>query len=136
MFILLFPVITPRKTRSTKRILEPANGVRYAPSGYGWAGGDNAILTEPAWSHATCLKTRRVPPVGCTRCWAAVLVLELPPFLCLSIEKGQKYKGLKHSDTPQDHKRGLPLLEKQKLAVRIYIANLIGKGISIWFDWR
>ena len=31
-----------------------------------WAGRDNAILTEPTSSHAKCLKTRRLPPVGCT----------------------------------------------------------------------
>jgi hypothetical protein len=34
----------------------------------GWAGRDNAILTEPTSSHANCLKTRRLPPVGCTLC--------------------------------------------------------------------
>jgi hypothetical protein len=37
----------------------------------GWAGRDNAILPEPAPSHAKCLKTRRLPPVGCTLCWHA-----------------------------------------------------------------
>src|SRR6266508_4188335 len=31
-----------------------------------WAGRDNATLTEPTSSHAKCLKTRRLPPVGCT----------------------------------------------------------------------
>jgi hypothetical protein len=36
-----------------------------------WAGRDNATLTEPTPSHANCLKTRRLPPVGCTLCWAA-----------------------------------------------------------------
>jgi len=36
----------------------------------GWAGRDNATLPEPAPSHANCLKTRRLPPVGCTLCWA------------------------------------------------------------------
>ncbi len=30
-----------------------------------WVGRDNAILTEPTSSHTNCLKTRRVPPVGC-----------------------------------------------------------------------
>jgi hypothetical protein len=30
----------------------------YAPSGYWWAGRDNAALPEPAPSHANCLKTR------------------------------------------------------------------------------
>jgi len=27
-----------------------------------WAGRDNTALTEPAPSHANCLKTRRLPP--------------------------------------------------------------------------
>ncbi len=40
----------------------------------GWAGGDNAVLTEPASSHANCLKTRRLPPVGCTRCWRQIAI--------------------------------------------------------------
>jgi hypothetical protein len=35
-----------------------------------WAGRDNAVLPEPALSQVTCLKTRRLPPVGCTLCWA------------------------------------------------------------------
>ena len=35
----------------------------------GWAGGDDAILTEPTSNHANSLKTRRLPPVGCTLCW-------------------------------------------------------------------
>src|SRR6185503_9203047 len=30
-----------------------------------WAGRDNAGLTKPASSHTNCLKTRRLPPVGC-----------------------------------------------------------------------
>src|SRR5512134_1874746 len=38
-----------------------------------WAGRGNAILTEPTSSHANCLKTRRLPPVGCTLCWALLL---------------------------------------------------------------
>jgi len=33
-----------------------------------WAGRDNATLTEPTSSHTNCLKTRRLPPVGCTLC--------------------------------------------------------------------
>ena len=33
-----------------------------------WAGRGNVILTEPTPSHANCLKTRRLPPVGCTLC--------------------------------------------------------------------
>ena len=33
----------------------------------GWAGGDNTTLTESAWIHTNCLKTRRIPPVGCTK---------------------------------------------------------------------
>ena len=33
-----------------------------------WGGRDNAILSEPTSSHANCLKTRRLPPVGCTLC--------------------------------------------------------------------
>ena len=37
-----------------------------------WVGRDNATLTEPTSSHAKCLKTRKLPPVGCTLCWAAV----------------------------------------------------------------
>src|SRR6266540_231957 len=36
-----------------------------------WVERDNTILTEPTSSHANCLKTRRVLPVGCTLCWAA-----------------------------------------------------------------
>ena len=39
-----------------------------------WAGRDNAILTEPTSSHGNCLKTRRLPPVGCTLCWAAEFI--------------------------------------------------------------
>ncbi len=35
-----------------------------------WVGRDNAALTEPTPSHAKCLKTRRLPPVRCTLCWA------------------------------------------------------------------
>ncbi len=35
-----------------------------------WVGRDHAILTEPTSSHTNCLKTRRLPPVGCTLCWA------------------------------------------------------------------
>ena len=35
-----------------------------------WAGRENAALPEPASSHRKCLKTRRLPPVGCTLCWA------------------------------------------------------------------
>src|SRR6185503_8917146 len=31
-----------------------------------WVGRDNAALPEPTSSHAKCLKTRRLPPVGCT----------------------------------------------------------------------
>ena len=38
-----------------------------------WAGRDNAALTELTSSHANCLKTRRLPPVGCTLCWAHFL---------------------------------------------------------------
>src|SRR5215216_4898140 len=34
-----------------------------------WVGRDNDIVSEPVSSHATCLKTRRLPPVGCTLCW-------------------------------------------------------------------
>src|SRR6476469_4961044 len=37
--------------------------------GYWWAGRDNAIVTEPTSSHTDCLKTRRLPPVGCTPCY-------------------------------------------------------------------
>jgi len=33
-----------------------------------WVGRDNAALTEPTSSRANCLKTRRLPPVGCTLC--------------------------------------------------------------------
>src|SRR6266545_7527305 len=35
-----------------------------------WAGRDNVTLPEPTSSHVKCLKTRRLPPVGCTLCWA------------------------------------------------------------------
>ena len=31
-----------------------------------WVGRDNATWTEPTSSHENCLKTRRLPPVGCT----------------------------------------------------------------------
>jgi len=43
-----------------------------------WAGRDNAILSEPTPSHTKCLKTRRLPPVGCTLCWARSLFWTLP----------------------------------------------------------
>ena len=36
-----------------------------------WARRDNAALAEPASSQEKCLKTRRLPPVGCTLCWHA-----------------------------------------------------------------
>src|SRR5919108_1836358 len=36
-----------------------------------WVGRDNATLPEPTSSHRNCLKTRRLPPVGCTLCWHA-----------------------------------------------------------------
>ncbi len=36
-----------------------------------WAGRGNATLTEPTPSHANGSKTRRLPPVGCTLCWAS-----------------------------------------------------------------
>src|SRR5512147_1692323 len=45
----------------------------------GWVGRDDAILPEPTSSHATCLKTRRLPPVGCTLCWAATCVASSTP---------------------------------------------------------
>ncbi len=41
-----------------------------------WVGGDNAILSERTPSHSNCLKTRRVPPVGCTLCWATTSLPE------------------------------------------------------------
>ena len=37
-----------------------------------WVGRGNAALTEPTSSHAKRLKTRRLPPVGCTLCWAVL----------------------------------------------------------------
>src|SRR6266542_2741496 len=40
-----------------------------------WAGRDNATLPEPTSSHANYLKTRRLPPVGCTLCWADYLFM-------------------------------------------------------------
>jgi len=46
--------------------IEPPNGWRYPLV----AGRDNASLTETTSSHVNCLKTRRLPPVGCTLCWA------------------------------------------------------------------
>src|SRR5687768_1751155 len=49
------------------------DGLRYAPGGYWWAGGENAILTEPTSSRTNSLKTRRLPPVGCTLCWLAFI---------------------------------------------------------------
>ncbi len=36
----------------------------------GWAGRGDAVLPEPTLSRGNSLKTRRVPPVGCTPCWA------------------------------------------------------------------
>ena len=33
-----------------------------------WVGRDNAALTEPTSSQENSLKTRRLPPVGCTLC--------------------------------------------------------------------
>ena len=36
-----------------------------------WAGRGNAILSETTSSRVNCLKTRRVPLVGCTHCWTA-----------------------------------------------------------------
>ena len=45
-----------------------------------WAGGNNAILTEPTSSQENCLKTRRLPPVGCTLCWAHFAGLSLLSF--------------------------------------------------------
>ena len=41
----------------------------------GWAGRENAALTEPTSSHANCQKTRRIPLVGCTLCWAVLTLL-------------------------------------------------------------
>ena len=38
-----------------------------------WAGRDNAILMESTPSHAKRSKTRRLPPVGCTPCWAELV---------------------------------------------------------------
>jgi hypothetical protein len=32
------------------------------------AGRNNATLTEPASGQENCLKTRRIPQVGCTQC--------------------------------------------------------------------
>jgi len=68
----------------------PPNGLRYALSGYWWAGRDNAALTEPTSGRANCLKTRTqsahhynpgaLPGVGCTLCWACfvgvIIVIE------------------------------------------------------------
>src|SRR5512145_1899010 len=51
----------------------------------GWAGRDNADLTEPTPSHAKCLKTRRLPPVGCTLCWAVLSILQSCAFLISEI---------------------------------------------------
>jgi len=53
---LLIPFLSPHLTACVTR---------------GWAGRDHAALMEPTSSHANCLKTRRLPPVGCTLCWAA-----------------------------------------------------------------
>jgi hypothetical protein len=38
-----------------------------------WAGRDNAILSKTISSHENCLKTRRVPQVGCTLFWAVIV---------------------------------------------------------------
>jgi short subunit dehydrogenase len=40
-----------------------------------WAGRDHAALPEPTSSRANRLKTRRLPPVGCTLCWAATMAI-------------------------------------------------------------
>jgi len=55
---------------SCVKTASPTAGVReapcgYAPAGYWWARRD-ATLTEPTPRHTNCLKTRRLPPVGCT----------------------------------------------------------------------
>jgi hypothetical protein len=42
-----------------------------------WVGRANTILPESTSSHANCLKTRRLPPVGCTLCWAAEFEMHL-----------------------------------------------------------
>src|SRR5688572_9117150 len=54
-----------------------------------WVGRDTASLTEPASSYTNCLKTRRLPPVGCTLCWAAFVGLILKPFCILSDIRSQ-----------------------------------------------
>ena len=41
-----------------------------------WVGQANVTLTEPTPSHAKCLKTRRLPSVGCTLCWAALCIAD------------------------------------------------------------
>ena len=38
---------------------------------------ENATLTEPASSHANCLKTQQVPSVGCTLCYTPMNVSQL-----------------------------------------------------------
>ncbi|HEY9824506.1 MAG TPA: hypothetical protein V6D19_03600, partial [Stenomitos sp.] len=48
-----------------------------------WAGRDKAILPEPTPSYEKCLKTRRLPPVGCTLCWAHLNLNELLVLLVL-----------------------------------------------------
>src|SRR6185503_7142637 len=56
-----------------------------------WAGRDNAILPESASSRVKCLKTRRLPPVGCTLCWAGVIEVLL---LCF-YRSSKKLEGRK-----------------------------------------
>jgi len=46
--------------------LFPPNGLRYPLVG----GTRQRHFDGTNLSHANCLKTRRLPPVGCTLCWA------------------------------------------------------------------
>src|SRR5687768_15057405 len=55
-----------------------------------WVGRDNATLPEPASSYTKCLKTRRLPPVGCTLCWAAFVgLIDTQPISILSDIRSQ-----------------------------------------------
>jgi hypothetical protein len=49
----------------------------------GWVGQGSAILPELTLSHENSLKSQRLPPVGCTLCWAGPLMFYFT-FVCES----------------------------------------------------
>jgi len=52
---------------------QPPNGLRYPLVG----GTRERHFDGTNSNHAKCLKTRRVPPVGCTLCWAGATCARL-----------------------------------------------------------